>query len=99
MLTSRFEGVPTTILESLACETPVITSNVGGVSEIIKHRENGFLFNIDKIFQETDNMLKLISNEKTLNNFGKNGRNLIKKEFSWEKVSEEIEKVYRNMLN
>ena len=99
MLTSRFEGVPTTILESLACETPVITSNVGGVSEIIKPKENGFLFKIDKIFQETDNMLKLISNEKTLNNFGKNGRNLIKKKFSWEKVTEDIEKVYRNMLN
>ena len=99
MLTSRFEGVPTTILESLACETPVITSNVGGVSEIIKAKENGFLFKIDKIFQETDNMLKLISNENTLNNFGKNGRNLIKKKFSWEKVTVDIEKVYRNMLN
>jgi len=99
LLTSRFEGVPTTILESLACETPVISSNVGGVSEIIKPKENGLLFKIENVFQETDNMLKLISNEKTLNKFGKNGRNLIEKEFSWEKVSEDIEKVYRNMLN
>jgi len=99
MSTSRFEGVPTTILESLACETPVISSNVGGVSEIVKPKENGFLYKINRVIEETDNMLKFISNEKTLKNYGKNGRNLIKKEFSWKKVSEEIEKVYRNMLN
>jgi len=35
LITSRFEGVPTILLESLACETPVIASNVGGISEIL----------------------------------------------------------------
>ena len=30
-------------MESLACGTPVISSNVGGLSEIIIHENNGFL--------------------------------------------------------
>ena len=35
MISSHFEGIPMVILESLACWTPVISTDVGGVKEII----------------------------------------------------------------
>jgi len=41
---SRRENYPLTILEALSTQTPVIASNVGGVSEIIKHSDNGWIF-------------------------------------------------------
>jgi glycosyltransferase involved in cell wall biosynthesis len=37
------EGLPVVILEALAANLPVIASNVGGISEIIKHKQNGWL--------------------------------------------------------
>ena len=40
----RGEGVPVTILEALARGRVVIASNTGGVPEVIRHGENGYLF-------------------------------------------------------
>lgn len=43
VLTSLSEGFPLSIIGALAAGTPVIATNVGGIPEIIKHGENGFL--------------------------------------------------------
>jgi glycosyltransferase involved in cell wall biosynthesis len=43
LVTSRLEGGPCTILEAMACGTPVIASNVGHVPETITDGENGFV--------------------------------------------------------
>lgn len=43
IFTSFFEGIPLTILESLASGIPTITSDVGGIHEVIVHQENGIL--------------------------------------------------------
>jgi glycosyltransferase involved in cell wall biosynthesis len=43
ILASRSEGMPNVVLESLACGTPVISNDVGGVSEIIHSPEAGIL--------------------------------------------------------
>ena len=39
-----YEGMPCTIIEALACGTPVIASNLGAMSEMIHHGENGLHF-------------------------------------------------------
>ena len=97
--TSRFEGVPTTILESLSCETPVVSVNVGGISEVIENRINGLL--TDNVLSEhtINNILSLIKDEEKRNQYGKNGYFLIKKRFSWEKITDDIEKIYLKVLN
>ncbi|MCM4154562.1 glycosyltransferase family 4 protein [Gramella sp. AN32] len=42
-LTSQSEGIPQFIYESFYYEVPVVSTNVGGIPEIIKHGENGYL--------------------------------------------------------
>ena len=46
ILPSLAEVLPISILEAMALRTPVLASNVGGVSELINHKENGFYFNV-----------------------------------------------------
>lgn len=40
---SLWDGVPNSILESMACEKLVIASDAGGIPDIINHSENGYL--------------------------------------------------------
>lgn len=55
--TSQSEGLPVSIMEALSSGIPVIATNVGGVSEIVFHGENGFL--IDENFS-CEQLAKLI---------------------------------------
>lgn len=43
LLTSDFEGSPNSVKESLACNTPVVSTNVGNVSEMLEGLENCFI--------------------------------------------------------
>jgi glycosyltransferase involved in cell wall biosynthesis len=91
MITSRFEGLPTSILESLACETPVVASDVGGISEVLINEKNGILFNLN-------NQDKIINQNSKLENMGKNGRKIIEKNHSWQVVIDQILRVYEQAL-
>ena len=98
LVTSRFEGIPNVIHESLACQTPVISSDVGGISGIISHNENGYLYDIRDYKRAINLILELVNNEQKLEEFGRNGRRLIEKEYSWDVVTEKVYNIYKKLL-
>lgn len=61
LLFSRFENLPCVILEALCCGLPVISSNVGGISEVI-NAQNGILVANENINQLADAMQQVIEN-------------------------------------
>ena len=60
VLPSRTEGTPTVILEAMASGTPIISSNVGGVPEVISDGVNGLLFESEKSEQLAACLKKLL---------------------------------------
>jgi len=50
------DNLPSTLLESLCCGTPVVAFDVGGISEIIRHNENGRLSRVGNIEELTNSI-------------------------------------------
>jgi len=60
--TSKYEGMPMVLLESLACETPIISWDyASGPSEIISHKSNGLLVENQNLEKLTEAMNLLVS--------------------------------------
>ena len=89
-----------TVIESMACGTPVIAFNRGAMSEIIEDGKNGFLVNpedgipgIIKAKSKLDNM----SNEQ-YKKMRRSCREHVEKNFTVEKMVDEYEKVYQKVI-
>lgn len=99
LISSRFEGVPTIILESLACETPIIASNVGGISEVLRNDENGLLMDKFNTNSAVSKISAVLHDENKLKTFGRNGRDLVLNKFSWDIITDKIVMVYKKFLS
>lgn len=90
ILTSPNEGLPLAVLESMARGVPVISSDVGGLSEIVRDGVDGFLVNFADIEGYVNASLKLINNKKLAIKMGKAARKRIENKFNSESFADKI---------
>ncbi|QPV62703.1 glycosyltransferase [Halosimplex litoreum] len=87
------EGLPTTILEALACGTPVYATPVSGVPDVVRDGETGFLMDSTDPADIRRELLAVLERE-DLPAISRNGRELIEDEYSFEASQER----YRDIL-
>lgn len=92
VLPSYSEGLPNTILESMACGTPVLATQVGGIPDIIKDEETGFLMDNNSSECITENIKRALKHS-NLEDISKDGRKLIENEFTFEKAVDRFRKI------
>jgi glycosyltransferase involved in cell wall biosynthesis len=81
------EGLPTTILEALACGTPVLASPVSGVPDVVREGETGFLLDSREPAALRETVLDILERD-DLDSISENGRDLIAAEYSFEAACE-----------
>ncbi|WP_298247474.1 glycosyltransferase [uncultured Christiangramia sp.] len=98
-LCSLVEGVPGAILEAAVQRTPSISTNVGGVKEVLENDVTGFLinnFNKDEFYNK---LILLTSNSELNVEMGNNSYALVVKEFGTEHNARKFEELYVSLLN
>jgi glycosyltransferase involved in cell wall biosynthesis len=70
--TEGISDIPLVVLEAMAIGKPVIATGVGGVTEVIRDRENGLLVKTDDVQDLTNAMITLLVNSELRNEIGKN---------------------------
>ncbi|MBC2455751.1 glycosyltransferase family 4 protein [Clostridium beijerinckii] len=95
VIPSLMEAVSLSMLESMACGKIVIGSDTGGIPEVIKDDQNGFLV---KKADETDlanTLHKVIKKYNELDYIKIKARKTVDESYSWEIVAHNIDKIYR----
>lgn len=72
LMPSASESFGLAALEAMACEVPVISSNVGGIPEVNLHGKTGFLSNIGEVEEMAAGAIKLLQNDALLAEFRAN---------------------------
>ena len=87
------EGLPTTILESLACGTPVLATPVSGVPDVVREGETGFRIE-SRDPAALAPRIESILDERDLDRISANGRELVESVYSFDAACER----YREIL-
>ncbi|MEA4985107.1 Glycosyltransferase Gtf1 [bioreactor metagenome] len=88
VLCSESEGISNFILESMALAKPVIATNTGGTPEIVNDLETGFLVEHKNVDQLKTRIIELLSNTNVRERLGNNASEIVRKDFSLQKMSE-----------
>jgi glycosyltransferase involved in cell wall biosynthesis len=97
VLPSLEDNLPNTVMESLACGTPVVAFNTGGLPEMITHRQNGYLatYQSAEDLAEGIHQLLFISD---MNELAKQARQQVLTHFNEGLVAQKYIQLYRQLL-
>jgi glycosyltransferase involved in cell wall biosynthesis len=96
---TTIEGLPLSITEAMYAGVPVVASEVGGVSEIVRDEETGLLVTPKNPKQLSMAILRLLDNPKLTKKLLTNSFDLCKKQFSIEIIVKKIEIIYEALLS
>ncbi len=101
---SIYEPLGIVNLEAMGCETAVLASRVGGIPEVVSHRETGILvdYTPDHTRFETDlsaAISDLMADPARLEKYGKAGRVRAETHFGWDAVAEQTISLYRSVIS
>lgn len=96
--TPWYEPFGITPLEAMACGTPVIGSDVGGISFTVRNNETGRLIPPQKSDELARNLLELLDNQSVLDAMSQKAIQHVWRSFTWERVSEQIKDLYEKII-
>lgn len=94
---SLAECFPIVNLEAMASGVPIVASKIGGIPDAVKDGENGLLVPPKDSETLADAIIYLLENEDLREKMGSDGKKKAK-DYSWETIAEDTEKVYEGLV-
>ena len=98
VMPSHYESFGMVALEAMACGTPVVASQVGGLAFLVRDGETGFVVPGNDVETLAKRLIELIKDKGLRNKLGAKSAEYAQM-YSWEKISQNMIEVYHQVLN
>ena len=95
---STYEPFGIVALEAMLSENPVVVSDIGGLNEIVQHRENGMKTYCGNANSIADSILELLYDHKLCSEITKKAKNKVRNEYNWSKISQDTYFAYQKAV-
>ncbi len=95
---SMIDNLPNTVMEAMSCGVPCIGFDIGGIPDLIDHKENGFLVPPYSSLELADGIQWLLSDMNRLMNFGKAARSKVLENYTPDIIAKQYIAFYRQVL-
>jgi glycosyltransferase involved in cell wall biosynthesis len=99
VLSSLQENLPNSIMESMACGTPVVAFNIGGIPQLVDHNLNGYLAPPFDTSDLARGITTLISNSDTRTRWSQMARQKIATTFDSRIITNSYKSLYEDVLS
>ena len=96
-ISSKQEGFGIVVLEAMACETPVISTDIVGVAYDVKKSNSGIIVPPKDAEKLAEAIIKIL-NDENLEKMGINGRKLVTDKYTWSSIALTTEKLYNKII-
>lgn len=97
-LTSFNEGTPVSLIEAQAANVPVISTNVGGVKDIVNVNETAYVIDDFEPSSFAEKLLLLTDNKDIRQKMSQNGWNYVEQKFHYNTLCSHVDKLYKELL-
>ena len=95
---STYEPFGIVALEAMLSENPVVVSDIGGLNEIVQHRENGMKTYCGNPNSIADSILELLYDHKLCADITRKAKNKVRNEYNWSKIAQDTHFTYQKAI-
>lgn len=95
---SNEEGFGMVALEALACKTPVVVTDIVGVSNDLIKYNAGLVVKPRDVESLSKSLIMLLEDPESRFEMGENGRDFVERKYTWKRVAKMTEKIYEDVL-
>ena len=97
-LTSFNEGTPVSLIEAQAANKPIVTTNVGGIENVVLPNITALLCENDTVDSFAGQLLKLIESRELREQMAKNGWEHVREKYHFTRLIADMEELYKKLL-
>jgi len=91
---SLSEGLGNVFLEAMACGLPIIGTEVGGIPDFLKDKETGLLCKANNPKDIAEKIKEILEDDNLRKTLSKNGLELVIEKYSWDKIAQQMKKIF-----
>ena len=98
IIPSRQDNLPNTVLESMACDTPVVGFDTGGIPDMVRPGETGWLAETGNVRALRQAIEQALADDSEREQRGQRCRAVVEEEYTLERQARQYQKLYRKLL-